>query len=59
MTRKKQRNGSKPDWMTCTCDAPAAHGIFMRCPTCGFQFRDGAVRSVPRPNTLACPLKSL
>ena len=30
----------RPSWLTCTCERLVEHGMFERCPDCGFQFRD-------------------
>lgn len=49
MTHMKRRS-TKADreWVTCPCDAPVSHGLFMRCPTCGFLFHDAMRRRPAR-----------
>lgn len=50
MTHKKQRSTKADrDWITCTCDAPVSHGLFLRCLTCGFMFHAAMRRRPARP----------
>jgi hypothetical protein len=40
MKPKRKPRGARVEWMKCDCPSPIAFGLFMRCPTCGFLFRD-------------------
>ena len=53
MKQKRKPRGARVKWMKCDCPSPVAFGLFMRCPTCSFLFRDDP--PVPLQNTPIVP----
>lgn len=53
MKKERKARGARVEWMKCDCPSPIAFGMFLRCPTCSFLFREDP--PVPREKKAGLP----